>query len=458
MQSPKRLILLAAAAVAVVLVVVGVLVTSGGGGTSGRQASGGGGFSPVVRYTGRAPTGYTVTFRYRDPSAKSLLIQGEWYFSNPALTTPTSSQGLLPAQWKPGDVATGWPGPSTPDGWPVMSMKKDPGSGVWSYTTPLPSGYYNYGFYVNCTLDEALSGPTGAPNCPGPEVSDPSNTPWNDHNGISSGSVDGRSQVYVPADPAFDDLNYSWEAPMSPKGALNDISYHSVAGAGAPNHRGVNFLAIYTPAGYDPHRSTPYPTLYLSPGAGLNEVDWSTQGDAANILDRLIDQHQIKPMVVVMTTTGCPPAASACDGSTSNGYDQDLLEAVIPYVQGHYDVSRKPAERAFAGFSFGGYLAGSVLTADASMFGYFGLFSPCPAPITAPTAARVAAIRHDRVMVGGGLQDPECHIYAVEDVAVLHNAGANDVTEFFYGGHDWDVWRRLLRDFLTRVAFKPAGG
>lgn len=32
-----------------------------------------------------------------------------------------------------------------------------------------------------------------------------------------------------------------------------------------------------------------------------------------------------------------------------------------------------------------------------------------------------------------------------------------EVTEFFYGGHGWDVWRRL-RDFLTRVAFQPAGG
>ena len=76
----------------------------------------------------------------------------------------------------------------------------------------------------------------------------------------------------------------------------------------------MNFLAIYTPHGYDPHRSTLYPTLYLSPGSGLNEVDWSTQGDAANILDNLIDKHQIKPLVVVMTNTGCP-ASNTCAAS-----------------------------------------------------------------------------------------------------------------------------------------------
>jgi len=382
------------------------------------------------------------------------LIQGEWYFSNPALTTATSSQGLLPSQWKAGDVATGWPAPSTPDGWPLISMKKNARTGVWSYTTPLPSGYYNYGFYVDCSLGEAVGGPNLGVTCPDPEISDPSNPPWNDHGGISSGSVDGRSQVYVPADRAFDDVNYSWEAPTSPKGELTDVSYRSVAGESAPGRRGVNFLAIYTPHGYDAHRPTPYPTLYLSPGAGLNEVDWSTQGDAANILDNLIDKHQIEPMVVVMTYTGCPNMdTTSC---ASNAYDEGLLQAVIPYVQARYDVSRESSQRAFAGFSAGGYLTGTLLVDDTSKFGYFGLFSSCPVAVTVPDAAQVAAMRRVRVMVGGGLQDPECHPFAVQDVAMLHNAGVSAVTEFFYGGHDWDVWRRLLRDFLTRVALKAA--
>src|SRR5579859_5455071 len=140
---PRRIALPMSAATVAVL--SGVLVlAAGGGGGGGASVRGAGAsgavFSPVIQHTGRPPTGYTVTFRFRDPSAKSVLIQGEWYFSNPARTTPSSSQGLLPYQWKPGDVATGWPAPSTPDGWPVASMKKDSRTGVWSYTTPLPSG------------------------------------------------------------------------------------------------------------------------------------------------------------------------------------------------------------------------------------------------------------------------------------------------------------------------------
>jgi enterochelin esterase-like enzyme len=413
-------------------------------------------FSPEVRHTGAAPTGYVVTFRYRDPTATSVLIQGEWYFSNPAVTTSTSSQGLLPAQWRRGDVATGWPAPSTPDGWPVTEMTKDPRTGVWSYSIPLPSGYYNYGFYVGCSIDEALSSPDQTVACADPEVADPSNPPWNDQQGVSTGSSDGRSEVYVPADPAFDNVNDSWEGPTSPKGKLADVNYTSLADVSAPGRLAMNYLAIYTPDGYEPHRSMPYPTLYLSPGAGLNEVDWSTQGDAANILDNLIKTHQIKPTVVVMTSTSCP---GDCDPTTASptDYDQDVLLDVIPYVQAHYDVSTEPSQRSFAGFSAGGRAAGSLLVDHANMFGSFGLFSPCPAAVNTPTPAQAAAIRLVRVMVGGGNQDPECHPVADDDVTAIQSAGVTPDTEFFYGGHDWDVWRILLKDFLTSVAFKPTG-
>jgi len=46
---------------------------------------------------------------------------------------------------------------------------------------------------------------------------------------------------------------------------------------------------------------------------------------------------------------------------------------------------------------------------------------------------------------------------AVDDVAVLQQAGAHSRTEFTYGGHDFNVWRGLLRDFLLQDAFKPLG-
>jgi enterochelin esterase-like enzyme len=404
-------------------------------------------FSPEVIKTGRPPTGYEVRFRYYDPAATSVQIKGEWYFSSPGQTTTTSSQGLLPFQWSPGDFPIAYPNALAAN-WPVSSMTKDRG-GVWSYTTPLPSGVFTYGFYINCTTSDQ-SGCT--------EVSDPSNPPWNEHHGVSIGSVEPTSQVYVPSDRRFHTVNYWWQARARPRGALTDVTYPS------PSHispAGQNYLAIYTPPGYDPNRAAPYPTLYLSHGGGGNEVDWSTQGDAANILDNLIDTGQISPMVVVMTNfngfaDNCP--ALAWDAEYSN----DLLNSVIPYVNSHYHVSGAAAQRAFSGLSCGGLLTSYLMLNFTNEFGYYGVMSggfpdALSGGTTTLTAAQIAALKNVGIMAGGGWQDP-IHSTQVAELNALQSAGIGVFPDFINGGHEWYVWRILLRDFLTRVAFFPVAG
>lgn len=428
-----------AAAIAVLLASV---VSSGHGANT--AGTGSGVFSPAVVRTRRPPTGYTVTFRYRDPSATSVQLEGEWYFSSPAHTSPASSQGLLPRQWKPGDIQIGWPNNTGPvgDGWPVVNMKEDRASGVWSYTIPLPSGEFNYGFLLNCP--SAVSTNSFATNCP--ERSDPSNPPWNEHDGVTVGTVEPTSQVYVPSDPAFHTVNYSWQAPTSPRGALTDVSYPP--DLGSPEPSGYNRLAIYTPPHYDRHRGTPYPTLYLAINA--DEVDWSTRDDAANILDNLIDRHEIKPFVAVMTDFQFD-----CQGDDGGAFAQNLSGQIFPYVQSHYDVSREPSQRAFLGASCGGGAAATMLVSNPSMLGYMGVISPIPDNVV--TRAQARAIKHVGVMVGGGKQDPLHHL-ARQEVSDLRDAGVKFTADFINGGDSWYVWRILLRDFLTRVAFRPAGG
>ena len=427
---------------AAIAVVVTAAVSSGHGARV--AGTGGGVFSPAVVRTRRPPTGYTVTFRYRDPSATSVQLEGEWYFSSPAHTSPASSQGLLPRQWKPGDIQIGWPNNTGQDGdgWPVVNMKEDRASGVWSYTIPLPSGEFNYGFLLNCP--SAVATNSFATNCP--ERSDPSNPPWNERDGVTVGTVESTSQVYVPSDPAFHTVNYSWQAPTSPRGALADVSYPP--DLASPEPLGYNRLAIYTPPRYDPHRGTPYPTLYLAING--NEVDWSTRDDAANILDNLIDRHEIKPLVVVTTAFDFD-----CQGDDAGAFAENLSGQIFPYVQSHYDVSREPSQRALLGASCGGGAAGALLVNNTNMFGYMGVISPIPATVVNPSQAR--AIKHVGVMVGGGKQDP-LHYLARQEVSDLRHVGVKFTADFISGGDSWYVWRILLRDFLTRAAFRPADG
>src|SRR4051794_27812149 len=102
-------------------------------------------YGPVVKHTGKRPTGYEVTFRYYAPSAKRVQLKGEWYFERPSelsrrLTGPdhlVETPGLLPTQWQPGDVPISHPNSTSPN-WPVVDMLKGR-DGMWTYTTPLPS-------------------------------------------------------------------------------------------------------------------------------------------------------------------------------------------------------------------------------------------------------------------------------------------------------------------------------
>ncbi len=398
-------------------------------------------FSPQVLKTNKGPTGYTVTFRYRDPTATSVQIKGEWYFSSPSATTTTSSQGLLPSQWRPGDFPIAYPNSLAPN-WPVTGMKLNAKTGVWSVTIPLPSGIFTYGFFVNCSS----STQTGCT-----EISDPSNPPWNIQHGQTIGSVEPDSEVYVPSDKAFNTVDYSWQAPSRTHGRLIDRYYASPASLSPPGHHQV---VIYTPPGYSARRTTPYPTLYISHGGGGNEVDWSTQGALGNILDNLIRTGQVQPMVVVMPNANGYPA-----GTAQSDYAADLSQNLIPYVQAHYNVSTLASQRAFAGLSLGGGLANYLLLNDPTEFSYFGVFSPGGAPdITAATPAQIAGIKAVAgILIGGGHQDP-IHGTAAAEAAFFAAQGVADFPDFINGGHEWYVWRILLRDFLTRVAFEPPVG
>ena len=49
-----------------------------------------------------------------------------------------------------------------------------------------------------------------------------------------------------------------------------------------------------------PHAETKYPVLYLLHGWGGDAHEWTSGLQADNILDNLLAQHKIRPMVVVI--------------------------------------------------------------------------------------------------------------------------------------------------------------
>lgn len=337
------------------------------------------------------PDGW-VTFRYYDPTADLVQLYGEWGRNDLGAMCYTSNAE-----------------------WPVLDMTMD-ADGVWSYTIQLEPNFFNYRFIVWYDTTQM-------------DVTDPANPAW--HPEVIN------SQVYVPG-PA-----YEWVAVQDvPHGQLLEEFYYSAAtGTDRP-------YAVYLPPDYDKNKQT-YPSLYLSHRAYGNHIDWSTQGLAGNILDNLIAQHKIRPMVVVMTNDNGIPG-----GIT--GYRLDLINSVIPDVEGKFRVNRNPEQRAFAGPSAGGFRAADILINSPWEFGFIGIWSAfgLTNENLQPNLGAILEMRDIDIAVGGG--EPSYYFSMVmASVAALESNNIPYTSLITPGDcHTWYFWRDALYHFLTGPLFK----
>lgn len=428
-----------------------------------------------VTRTGKGPTGYQVTFRYRNASAASVSIKGTWSFSNAAkqASDPQNLYPILPEDWKPGDFPLQSPNAPS-ESWPVAKMTKDR-AGLWTYTVPLPSGWFDYQLYPDCAAT-----PPSTAGCTA--IADPSNptvTGCPDGTSDCTPSTYPWSEVYVPGDRRFGTEDLSWQTnanlPASRRGTVTNVAYPDPnSTSSAPGSPGTHNMVVYLPPGYDEDRATPYPVFVLSHGGGENELAWINRGRAAQILDTTLAAGKMQAAVVVMTNGG---GLANPDGNSRGAYVNDVTNVVLPYVEQHYHVSTQSSGRAFAGTSaYGtqanifmfGTAASGFTNPDTDRFGYYGAWSPAagappitvtgqgPGP-TAPQYQNDALTSLAGIDVAIGTYDLGGNapmLTATTERQGLQNAGVPFRWFSVDGGHTWAFWRLALHDFLENMVFK----
>jgi enterochelin esterase family protein len=128
-------------------------------------------------------------------------------------------------------------------------------------------------------------------------------------------------------------------------------------------------MHVYTPPGYESMKSK-FPVLYLQHGGGDNDASWTTVGKANVILDNLLAEGKIKPMVVVMAMGHPAPGFHMLPGIEDDVFYKQLFNDIMPYVESHYNVSTKREDKAFAGLSMGGIQALNIALFAPEKFGY----------------------------------------------------------------------------------------
>jgi len=111
---------------------------------------------------------------------------------------------------------------------------------------------------------------------------------------------------------------------------------------------------VYTPPDYE-RTTSRLPVLYLLHGGDGEDSVWTSLGRAHVILDNLMAEKKIAPMVVVMPNGYAYgwESGAAADKQQAD-FQKDLLNDLVPYVQANYRVATDRKQRALVGLSRGG--------------------------------------------------------------------------------------------------------
>ena len=239
------------------------------------------------------------------------------------------------------------------------------------------------------------------------------------------------------------------------------------------------WMEVYTPPGFSAEKK--YPVLFLLHGIGGNEKhEWtgmgSSQGRAGVILDNLIADKKITPMIVVFpngdVTTNTAPAGGGGRGPGGRGgfggggdaaqisgdgwgknFENDLLNDLIPFIQSHYPVYSDREHRALAGLSMGGGQSLDYGLTHLDTFAYVGGFSSAPNTRTpeqlVPDPAKAAQMLKV-LWISGGNKDgllritQGVHAYLKEhNVPHIYHVDDN--------GHDFKHWKNSLYWFSQQI-------
>jgi len=146
-------------------------------------------------------------------------------------------------------------------------------------------------------------------------------------------------------------------------------------------------MVIYLPPGYETSDKG-YPVVYLLPGLGATERWWACgefspffsplgiavqnlpESGFASIIDGLIADDKMQPMIIVMPDISTAYGGSFCVNSALNGNHEDyIVNDIVPYIDANYRTLPSRNSRGIAGHCMGGYAAMYLTMRHPDVFG-----------------------------------------------------------------------------------------
>jgi len=288
--------------------------------------------------------------------------------------------------------------------------------GFWTGTTagPMDEGFH----YYHVTIDGGVFNDPGALNY--------------------YGSVRWESGIEIPA---HDQDFYALKD--VPHGNVQQILFPS------PSTKTSRRAFVYTPPGYGADKSKRYPVLYLQHGWGEDETAWSNQGHANLIMDNLIAEGKIKPLIIVMTYGMTNEIKwGGIRNFDITPFQTVLCDELIPFVDAHFNTLADQPHRAMAGLSMGGMETHTITLNKPEVFSHYALLSGgIYKPEEIKDKSKVKLI----FTSCGSRENPDGVKKSIEDMKA---AGFNAVSYVSENtAHEFLTWRRSLKE-LAPLLFK----
>ncbi len=252
-----------------------------------------------------------------------------------------------------------------------------------------------------------------------------------------SGGFGPNSELRMPAyTPAPEILYY----PGIDHGTLRDTLVYSGA---LGNSRTIR---IYTP----PHYSTStdsFPVVLFHDG-----LEYVTLAQANNVIDYLISQNRIQPIIAVFV----PPVNRTAEyaGNQMTQFSSFLVNEVMPSIDARYRTRRNPASRATLGASNGGNIALWLGLNHSSAFG--NIAAQSSNVITSISSGFQSNPRLNlKLYLDLGTYDIPQLIPLVQNfVPILQSKGYPYQFIQYHEGHSWGNWRAHI-DNALEMFFPP---
>ena len=189
--------------------------------------------------------------------------------------------------------------------------------------------------------------------------------------------------------------------------------------------------------------------LYLLHGNGQIEASWTWTGRANVIMDNLLADAKVKPMIVVMPYGHVPRELKAAPNAPvptndPGAIEKELLTAVKPLVEGKYRVLTDRNHRAIGGLSMGAGQSMAIGLHNLDQFAYIAAFSGGGNRAEWEKADPALLNQKLKVLwIGCGTEDPGYNgVKGMHDLLTKKNV--EHVWNESGGGHSWPNWQVYL--------------